>query len=392
MRLRSAPDYARSYFSSGPAYLILYVTGRCNHSCSFCFYSSSLNRGEGDGLSLDDITRIGRSLRHCVHVTLTGGEPLLRSDLAEVADTLVLNAGTRNITVPSNGSLPSRTERVFSRLCRRHPSVEFRLALSIDGLPDVHDDVRGRKGSFTRAVETFHRIKRLQSRLPNLHLVLATVVSRYNKERTAEFIDYAAGRLRCDDHTLLLARGRTPRDEAKDVDGEEYHRLVGHLRNSRGERCGWSHRGVLKFVEKETARLVSRSYRDGRRLFPCVAGRKMLVIYHTGEVHPCEILQTREHPRHLMDRFQGSFSLGNVRDWNGDVTAMLRSKKAADLSRWIVSSRCHCTFECAAAASLVFNPRVLAASFLSSSLRSGARAFSTRSKTMMPLLRLSNWE
>jgi radical SAM protein with 4Fe4S-binding SPASM domain len=73
---------------------------------------------------------------------------------------------------------------------------------------------------------------------------------------------------------------------------------------------------------------------------PCVAGRKLIVLSETGEVRPCEIL----------DR-----PMGNIRDHNYNMSALLARKKNNELRDWIVSSQCRCSFECALGANVVWN-------------------------------------
>ena len=73
---------------------------------------------------------------------------------------------------------------------------------------------------------------------------------------------------------------------------------------------------------------------------PCVAGRKLLVISETGEVHPCEILDS---------------SMGNLREVDFDVRQLLKRKESRELVDWIKTSKCKCSFECALAANVVWN-------------------------------------
>ncbi len=374
MRLGAVPAYVNSYLSRGPSYVILYVTSRCNQKCVFCFYADSLNKPWGDGLTLDEITKIARSLKHCIHMTLTGGEPFVRRDLLDVIRTLIEHGGVRNFTIPSNGSMPDRVTAGMHEICAEYPRVEFRIALSIDALGEKHDEIRVYPNAFKKAERTFHAVKTLQTEHPNLHLIVTTVASKYNKEHLKEFLDYSAENLQCDDHTVMLARGNPKEPDAKDVSPEEYNGFVQYLAEKQQRRTSNRrlHKGILHFVEKETRYLVNRTVREDRYQIPCVAGDKFLVIYDTGDVYPCEILETMEKPPEVLERFGGNFRIGNVRDHDYDVMSMLRSDRGRDLVRFILDSKCYCTFECAIAASIVFNPRTLVRTALSPPSRSGS--------------------
>ena len=361
MKLSTVPDYVRSYVSKSPSYVILYVTSRCNQRCEFCFYADSLNKPHRDGMTLQEITEIAKSLKNCIHMTLTGGEPFLRRDLVDVTRALITHARVRNITYPTNGSFTERIVQSLETLCTEHPDVEFRIALSIDALGQKHDHIRGMPDAFARAEATFRAVKALQSRFKNLHLIINTVASKYNKNDLKEFLDYASEHLAADDHSLLLARGNTKQPDARDVTPEEFERLVEYLeaKRSRQVRGTGAHSRLLQFVETETRHIAKQTHLENRYQLPCVAGDKFLVIYDTGEVYPCEIIDTLGLPASVTGKFGGSFRLGNVRDFNCDVMKLLQTDRAEQIRQYIVGSKCHCTFECAIAASIVFKPKSL---------------------------------
>ena len=79
---------------------------------------------------------------------------------------------------------------------------------------------------------------------------------------------------------------------------------------------------------------------DDEFVAPCVAGRKIIVISETGEVLPCEILGR---------------SMGNVRDYDYDLKRLLASAENDTLRKWIVESKCKCSFECALTANVAWN-------------------------------------
>ena len=65
------------------SYLILYVTNRCNFKCNFCFYHAEVEKGrKPNELSTAEIQRFSETLGPIIQLSLTGGEPFLRDDLA----------------------------------------------------------------------------------------------------------------------------------------------------------------------------------------------------------------------------------------------------------------------------------------------------------------------
>lgn len=334
-------------------YLILYVTSYCNQKCEFCFYSDSLNAPWGNGLTLDQLEKISKGLTNCIQVTMTGGEPFLRKELPEIVNLFCTNSKTINITFPSNGSLPDITEKMLRRILSENPQCVFRLALSIDALGKKHDTIRGMSGAFDKAEKTFQIVKKMQEEFPNLVLVINSVASKYNKHDLIEFIDYAIENLWCDDHSLLLARGNTKQKDAKDIFYEEYNEIVNYFEKKKAEKrqANSIYKKLLKHIETRTRELVQKTYKDNSFIMPCVAGKKLLVLYDSGVLSPCEILDTMDHSSDMRDEFN-NFSFGNVHDFDYDINAMLQSENAKKIKKFILDSKCHCTFECAIAASL----------------------------------------
>ena len=79
---------------------------------------------------------------------------------------------------------------------------------------------------------------------------------------------------------------------------------------------------------------------DDEFVTPCVAGRKLVVLSETGEVLPCEILGK---------------SFGNIRDYDYDIKRLLAKDSNQKFVKWIVDSKCKCSFECALAANVIWN-------------------------------------
>lgn len=74
---------------------------------------------------------------------------------------------------------------------------------------------------------------------------------------------------------------------------------------------------------------------------PCVAGKKLVVISETGEVNPCEILHNKP--------------MGNLKDFDFNITKLMKHFQAKNVHKWIVDTKCKCSFECALAANVTWN-------------------------------------
>src|SRR5262245_16580019 len=81
----------RREFSS----LFLFVTSRCNSLCRTCFYFDKLN--SRDDLTFDEIMRISETAPRFRKLWLSGGEPFLREELAEIVAMFSRRNGVRNV-------------------------------------------------------------------------------------------------------------------------------------------------------------------------------------------------------------------------------------------------------------------------------------------------------
>jgi cyclic pyranopterin phosphate synthase len=85
------------------------VTKRCNLNCSYCHGEGEENSAQNPGneMTLDEISRIVKtavSLGIC-RVKLTGGEPLMRKDIAEIIKGISCVHGLKDLSMTTNGTL-----------------------------------------------------------------------------------------------------------------------------------------------------------------------------------------------------------------------------------------------------------------------------------------------
>jgi MoaA/NifB/PqqE/SkfB family radical SAM enzyme len=94
-------------------------------------------------------------------VRLTGGEPFLREDFAEVAAAVDQQARPSVLHVTSNGSFPDRV----SHFAEQFPNPRrLQFLVSFDGLEAEHDASRGADVTFASAFETVERLAGLRRR------------------------------------------------------------------------------------------------------------------------------------------------------------------------------------------------------------------------------------
>lgn len=143
------------YFRSGPARgarkALLKITDRCDLRCSHCFVSATT---DGSDMRLDDVTAAVPRLvqARVTNVTITGGEPLVHPQLAEILEVLV-QAGLE-VTVCTNAV--SLTDALVER-ARQLGHVLFNV--SVDGIKaESHGQFRGRRDSLGATLDGLSRL------------------------------------------------------------------------------------------------------------------------------------------------------------------------------------------------------------------------------------------
>ncbi len=154
-----------------PSDAVIAITYRCNARCTMCSIWRSKHR---DLLTPAHLARLPRSLRT---VNITGGEPFLHPRLPDFISAVRTNLPRSTITISTNALLPDRIRQMLPDLLIR--DRRLRIAVSLDGLADAHDRIRGLPGAFDHAIQTIEHLK--QARFRGLRL--AMTLSQANSDQ-----------------------------------------------------------------------------------------------------------------------------------------------------------------------------------------------------------------
>jgi MoaA/NifB/PqqE/SkfB family radical SAM enzyme len=199
---------------SRPRQLILTVTDRCNHFCDMCYYHASLNR-RTNLLSLAEYRRIAAEVPDLELLLISGGEPFLRGDLAEIVEIFHQSSGVRSVFIPTNGSVPHAIRSMVRDMLGRMPDLQLTLMFSLEGLAATHDEIHHRVGAFAAVVETIRRLAPLRVHQhihgrPPLGVLLNSVVTSRNLDQILPLMQFAKDALPISSHCFTPMRGRGP--------------------------------------------------------------------------------------------------------------------------------------------------------------------------------------
>ncbi len=332
--------------------LFLFVTSRCNSLCRTCFYFDKLN--SRDDLSFDEIRRTSETAPRFEKLWISGGEPFLRDELAEVVALFVRNNGVRNVNLPTNGLLPEKIFRQVDRMLELCPELAIDLNFSLDGLANTHDAIRGVPNNFQRTIETAKQADRRYRGLRRLRRNMVTVITRENYHEIVRLGLYLMEKVPNDGHYFEVVRGAAPDASLKQMsrgDLENLHRKLMPFHRAYARRLFAHLPPPVRFFGEMYYLGNLRLHFDlhekcfeapARWPMPCTAGQTSLVVDHNGAFRACELRGV----------------VGNLRDYDFDLREVINSGALQDEVRKIPGANCWCTHSCFIQDSSKFSPRV----------------------------------
>ena len=139
-------------------------------------------------MRLEEYEALARAYGPLHYLAVSGGEPFVREDLADIVQTFIDHCRVRVVDIPSNFTFTKAMRTVMDRLAADNPDVAFDLQLSLDDLGERHDASRKVPGLFAKAQESFRAMAALRESRPNLRIKGSTLYLPANAERLDEVL------------------------------------------------------------------------------------------------------------------------------------------------------------------------------------------------------------
>jgi len=233
---------------------------------------------------LDQIEEVGKPI-----VILTGGEPLMREDVFELA-----RYGTEKglrMVMATNGTLI--TKEVTKRM--KSSGIQ-RVSISLDG-PDagMHDRFRKVDGAFDGALRGIELLKN-----EGIEFQINTTVTRHNVEQAEQMLRLALGLGAAAHHLFLLVpTGRAKDMTGQEIDAREYEKLLHWFYDMRNQvpihlkaTCAPHYYRILRQqAHKRGEKVDYETYGLDAMTRGCLGGTSFCFISHAGIVQPCGYLE-----------------------------------------------------------------------------------------------------
>jgi MoaA/NifB/PqqE/SkfB family radical SAM enzyme len=266
----------------------LEVTHRCIAKCTMCNIWRIPR--ETPSLSAKDwLALLSRDLfTDLVELDITGGEPFLRKDLADLLTAVCrLKSGhlasLKSIAITTNGFLTHRVLDASRKILfeARRTGVDLVMVCAMDAVGGVHDAIRHYPGGWRRVDQTIQDLKRLRTEFSNLIIGLKTTVLPVNVRQLDTLVRYAK---KNDLFTIIspciITKGR-------------------YLNPGQAKELAFKPqqiREMKRFFNQKTSRwsfhenCLVRYYQTGRMDKPCTCGYNYFFIRSNGALFLCPMI------------------------------------------------------------------------------------------------------
>ena len=334
--------------------VILFVTSICNARCRTCFYWLELNK-KGD-MSFDEIRKLSESMPRFSDLWISGGEPFLRKDLAEIIHLFYSNNQIRDVRIPTNGLPTAQTLTIVKKILNSCSDIHLEVDLSIDGFKETHDQLRGVPGNFESSLVTLTELNKLKESHPNLEVFINSVITVENENQIVELGRSFRRRPEVDGHYFQIIRGDPMDPKLKTVSPKKLDEIYNGVlpindeyvsisrKKNRQVLADWIRRAYWKAGYRFSYETQYQNYVNRTKWkMPCTAGRTSIVIDYNADVRVCELRKP----------------IGNLRKYDMDFQKFWISSARKNEVKSVAYDKCFCTHICFMYDSMRHSKRVM---------------------------------
>jgi len=294
------------------------ITRRCNLSCKHCRavaenhpYDNELDTTACFKL-LEQIKDVGDPI-----VILTGGEPLLRHDIFDIA-AFGTQLGLRMVMAP-NGTLI--TEESTQKM--KESGIK-RISVSLDGsTPQTHDDFRGLKNAFNDSIRGIKI-----ARKAGIDFQINTTITKTNLDEIPRILKLAEELGAVAHHIFLLVpTGRGKYIADSEINAKEYEQTLNWFYDQRDKTslqlkatCAPHYYRILRQRARQDGKTVNfETHGLDAVTRGCLAGTGFCFISHVGRVQTCGFLDVNcgdITKQTFNDVWENSSVFNELRDFN----------------------------------------------------------------------------
>lgn len=265
-----------------PRLIAFEVTRSCYLNCSHCRAGASKEKFNNE-LSFKEVCKILESISALNKpiVILTGGEPMLREDIYDIA-AYGSELGLKMVMAPCGYMLD------IDSVDKIKKSGIKTISLSIDGAnSDTHDKLRGKKGAFDRVMKAARCAKE-----NGLDFQVNTTVHKNNISELSDIHELAVDLGAKAFHSFLLVPvGRGESMKEQEISPDQYEEVLNWIYKTKKESRMFFHPTCAPMfnriiLQNEKVSELKRPLSKG-----CLGGKSFYFISHTGKVQICGFME-----------------------------------------------------------------------------------------------------
>ena len=323
-----------------PREILLAITYKCNSKCKTCGIWEKYQKDHqmiSEELTLEEFKKFVNKNNYLKTLAITGGEPFLRKDLYDIVVYLDQKGYSTHLTTNAIAveHIMKETQRILDGFTKQNP---FSLQISVDGLDDIHDYIRGIKGNFGNAMRLLRWCIGQAKKYNFFHAGgVSHTLTDSNYQHLDEFIEY------------FVSLGLTP----EQISFRPISYSAVYYGNTQDTETIKNTHDILSVIERIQNKysyykkdpfykgMINYLKNPDKRTIKCYAGTTFCYIDPYWNVYPCIFLD---------------LCMGNLRNYDFNFEALLRDKKAKIAKETIRKSNCNCWTRCATVPSMNSDP------------------------------------
>lgn len=264
---KSTQDFLEEYFNGKPQLISLHVeiTSKCNERCIHCYIPHENKISHMDSDLFYDILKQCKDMK-LLHLTLSGGEPMLHKKFCE----FLQKCNEYNFSVNVLSNLTLLDDKIISEM-RANPLLGVQVSLYSMN-PNIHDEITQMKGSFEKTKNAI--LKLIENDIP---LQISCPIMKQNKECYSDVIEWAKNHnIQVSDDYVIIARyNHTINNLNCRLSDDEVKELI-YIKATNNPL-------YLKQIEIEAKKKKGIEPND----FVCSVCNSSICIAENGNIYPC---------------------------------------------------------------------------------------------------------
>ena len=284
-----------------PTDMCIIVTYRCPMQCQMCDIWKNPTQKDKE-ITLAEIEK----LPSVKFINITGGEPFVREDLEDIIE-IAFHKSPR-VVISTSGWFEER----IIKIAKRFPNIGIRI--SIEGLSQKNDELRGRQGGFDKGLRTLLRLKEIGVKDIGFGITVsnhnsADMLSLYQLSKSLG-LEFATATFH---NSYYFHKEDNYIINKKEVCKNFETLIEWQLREKHPKSWfrAYFNMGLINYIQ------------DRPRLLPCEAGLVNFFVDPYGEIYPCNGLEEKFW-KESMGSIRKTDSFEEI--WNSEQAKKVRQK------------------------------------------------------------------